>query len=78
MCLSYYSHVGANIFRNLGSGCMFVKKDFYSVGDINIKCYYVNNDNNSNANHIENNSHNNNFPNCARNNLNGVSLSRVG
>jgi hypothetical protein len=32
---------------------MFVKKDFYSVGDINIKCYYVNNDNNSNANQLK-------------------------
>jgi superfamily I DNA and/or RNA helicase len=44
---------------------MFVEKGFYDVIDLNIKCHYVNNnDNHSNASHSDNNcnNHHDNIP----------------
>ncbi|MFZ2036189.1 MAG: hypothetical protein WAU62_04655 [Dehalococcoidales bacterium] len=70
---------------------MFVKKDLCPGDDLSIKCHHINNDNYSVANHYNDNSFNNNdnipiafnfdnfdtnLHNC--NNLNSISVSRVG
>jgi hypothetical protein len=70
---------------------VFVKKDLCSGDDLSIKCYNVDNDNHSFANHFNDNSFNNsdNIPIVVRfdnfdtdlhkcNNLNSLSVSRVG